>query len=228
MAIDGMHWGIGEEYVVVVLLGPSCSGKTSVANAMQEYGFKRIITYTTRPKRVGEINGYDYYFISEEEFFKKKDMGFFAETCEYDASWGKCFYGSALEDYENLRCDKVVVLTPEGVNQLDEDIPTYEVCLYPPQEEIMRRMLNRGDDPVEVARRVKTDSIIFDEYIYSNSFPNRGPHAVAKEIKRPFDMAKDIFEQIRLAKKKYQAYSESDKGIIDKINEIFGRRRKCE
>ena len=50
---------------LIVLCGYSGSGKTTIANVLQEkYGYHRIITYTTRPKREQEVNGKDYHKAS--------------------------------------------------------------------------------------------------------------------------------------------------------------------
>lgn len=48
--------------MLVCLCGKSCSGKDSVIKRLQERGYKRVVSSTTRPKRVGEKDGVDYYF----------------------------------------------------------------------------------------------------------------------------------------------------------------------
>ena len=54
---------------MIVLSGPSASGKTEVAKRlMNQYGVKRVITTTTRPMRTGEVDGVDYLFVSKEKF----------------------------------------------------------------------------------------------------------------------------------------------------------------
>lgn len=62
---------------LLIIVGPSGVGKTTLINALLKEIplLKRIVSYTTRPKRKNEINGKDYYFISEKELNKlmKKD-----------------------------------------------------------------------------------------------------------------------------------------------------------
>ena len=54
---------------MLVLVGPSASGKSAIVkNLIKNYGLEKFITCTTRSMRVGEINGVDYYFLSNEEF----------------------------------------------------------------------------------------------------------------------------------------------------------------
>ena len=67
----------------IVLVGHIASGKTCVAKALEKRGYRRIVTYTTRPPREGEIDGKDYHFITEKEFKEKQDKGFFAESTGY-------------------------------------------------------------------------------------------------------------------------------------------------
>ena len=56
---------------MLILVGHSASGKTEIANELKrDYDMKKIITYTTRPIRVNEVNGIDYHFVTEEEFLK--------------------------------------------------------------------------------------------------------------------------------------------------------------
>lgn len=65
----------------ITISGPSGVGKTTlIQNMLNEFpSLTRIVSYTTRAKRSGEVSGKDYFFISEEEFFKKRDQGEFVE-----------------------------------------------------------------------------------------------------------------------------------------------------
>ena len=69
---------------IVVLSGPTASGKTTIVNRlMQETPVKLIkaISATTRPRRKGEVDGKDYYFLTTEEFEKRQENNEFLE-CE--------------------------------------------------------------------------------------------------------------------------------------------------
>ena len=54
----------------ICLIGKSCSGKDTVTKELISMGYEKIITYTTRPQRNGEIDGIHYHFISEKLFKK--------------------------------------------------------------------------------------------------------------------------------------------------------------
>ena len=69
----------------VVLIGASASGKSTLQTMLinREPCFKKIVTYTTRPPRDGEVNGVDYHYVSVEKFTELADSGFFAEHNSY-------------------------------------------------------------------------------------------------------------------------------------------------
>lgn len=100
--------------MILVLLGPSCSGKDTICQKLVEhYDFKKIVSYTTREKRQSEIEGIDYHFINESQF---KDMVDSGEICEWEEYTKGRFYGTKKEDYE--KDSQVVILTPHGLRQL--------------------------------------------------------------------------------------------------------------
>ena len=62
---------------IIVLSGPTASGKTTIVNRlMQDTPVKLVkaISATTRPRRKGEVNGEDYYFLTTEEFEKRQAL----------------------------------------------------------------------------------------------------------------------------------------------------------
>lgn len=148
---------------LLVLTGKSGSGKTTTSNILQkDVGLKKIITYTTRPKRKGEHEGIDYHFVSKEEFKKMIDNSKFLEYAVYDASFGRVYYGSLKEDYNKM--DSVIVLNPKGVEKLlsyDGGINALIVELVPSQATLKQRLSSRGDSPAEIERRLKADDTDF-------------------------------------------------------------------
>lgn len=162
----------------LVLVGPTCSGKTTLAEHIANLGFRRIITYTTRPKRDYEVDASqmsplelkyanppaDYFFISQEDFDRAKDRGYFAETTSYKASWGYCEYGSTCDDWRSTD-DTVCVLNPDGVRQLrGHGYDIFVVYLDTPMVECMDRARQRGDKDEEIARRCANDLKDFKDF----------------------------------------------------------------
>src|SRR5438094_7257388 len=63
--------------LLVVLSGPSGTGKDAVLNVVQRSGFPitKVVTATTRARRPNEVPGRDYHFLSREEFAAWRDAG---------------------------------------------------------------------------------------------------------------------------------------------------------
>ena len=148
---------------MLVLVGPSASGKTQITmELIKSYGLKKLVTYTTRTPRVGEIDGIDYHFISVTEFEEKIKNGFFFEYVEYN----KNYYGTAFND---ITKDSVVILEPNGVKYyLENARDLIKVCYIKCPKEILRiRMIRRGDDAESIKLRLAKDDFIFNKEIRS-------------------------------------------------------------
>ena len=147
---------------MIVLLGRTCSGKTAVAKAIELLGFKRIVTYTDRIMRQGEINHVDYHFLQKEEFTKKLEEGFFAEWKSYDTKLGEFRYGTSKESLLNGG-DSVIVLTPSGLRDvLQNSIHNCTVILIDADDEVIKkRQADRLDSHKEAERRFVQDIIDF-------------------------------------------------------------------
>ncbi len=162
---------------MIILIGKTCSGKdTILTKLVKQYNYKKIITYTTRPMRKGEIQDKTYHFISNEEFLKKKDEEFFLECNEFNTVNGIWRYGSAKEDYINADDNTIIILTPSGFNALktwvtqnkiDLDIISIFICAN--DETIRYRLKKRGDDTEEADRRIKADEEDFKDIEHAAS-----------------------------------------------------------
>lgn len=145
---------------MIVIVGASSSGKTVLAKEFvkQNTEYKRIITYTTRPKRENEVDGIDYYFITNERFIELMKQGFFAETNVY-REW---YYGTALDDCTDD--DKsIAVLTPAGLrNIVKRHVHVISVYLYVDRAHRLMKSIQRGDNIDEAYRRNLSDEGQFD------------------------------------------------------------------
>ena len=147
---------------MIIVCGRSNTGKTVVAKAIESLGFKRIITYTDRIMRQGEINHVDYHFLQKDEFTKKLEDGFFAEWKSYGTELGEFRYGTSKESLLKGG-DSVIVLTPSGVKDiLSNGIHNITVVLIDAEDEVIKaRQAARGDDRKEAERRFVQDIIDF-------------------------------------------------------------------
>lgn len=143
---------------MIILVGASASGKSVVAKKMfEKYNITKVITYTTRPIRVGEVNGVDYHFVSKEDFEKKIDENFFVETANYNNN----YYGTA---YEDISKDKVLIVEPNGANVYYDKIKDKVIIVYlnASEQERKKRMAIRGDSPENIEKRLIGDVSYFD------------------------------------------------------------------
>lgn len=154
---------------MVILMGMTCTGKDTVCKKLcDEYGYKKIVQYTTRPMREGEVDGETYHFISDNEFGEKVFSGFFMEFTYFETKEGNWYYGTAKEDVINADSRTIVILNPKGYFKYKSEInwkikQNYIVVLLKaPPRTISKRWQGRGDDPKEAKRRVKSDSFDFD------------------------------------------------------------------
>ena len=162
-----------------IIIGKTCSGKTTIVRKLcEKYNKKSIVTYTSRPPRHGEVDGVTYHFISEEEFKIKINEGFFAEYKVYDTAYGQWFYGSSLEDILNADDDSVIILTPQGYKDIKDKLSNEKhisLYIYANNSTIKQRLKRRGDNKEEAERRIKTDNddfkdamMLVDRIVYNN------------------------------------------------------------
>jgi guanylate kinase len=142
---------------MLVLIGPSASGKTEDAKIlMAKYGMKKMVTYTTRPMRIGEIDGFDYHFVSFDEFKEMEKAGEFIETTFYNNN----FYGTRKKD---AAFDKVVILDPNGLKKFAKALGDQITSIYLETPKPIRetRMLLRKDSPELIVKRLASDDLVF-------------------------------------------------------------------
>lgn len=176
---------------MILLIGKTASGKDTILNEIIKLGYEKLVTYTTRPRRSGEIEGINYHYISKKEFLLKDRDGFFAETTNYNVVSGETwYYGSAIEDYSK---DKVMIVNPDGVKQISKLKSLNPVVFYIQTDEdvIRKRLLKRGDNKDESERRIAADDKDFfgvEKYV-DFSISNNGlfsPGAIADEVVKKY------------------------------------------
>jgi guanylate kinase len=143
---------------LLVLSGPGGVGKSTVAKRLREAGdFWVSVSATTRSPRDNEVDGKDYFFVSEEEFTRMVKADEFLEWAEFAGNR----YGTPRESVEQaLLLGKNVLLEIEieGAKQVKAHLPqSVLVFLEPPTwEELVARLEGRGtDSPERRAERLK-------------------------------------------------------------------------
>lgn len=144
------------ELILLIISSPSGAGKTTLTHRLlQEFPELRFsVSHTTRKPRPNEVDGQDYHFVEESEFWDLVERGSFAEWAEVHGN----LYGTSVSEIEKARLDgKHGVLFDvdyQGARQIKEKFPeAIGVFILPPSmEELRRRLDGRGSDDEETRR----------------------------------------------------------------------------
>ena len=146
---------------VLVVVGPSGVGKDTVMQKVFDKHpnvFRKGVTHTSRKMRKGEKEGYNYYYVTEEEFLKLKSEDKFVEFNYYN----KNYYGLSKMELENQsKGDKIlyVIIDINGAKNVNKaKIPANYVAILPPNEETLNERLKaRGTESEDVIKgRIET------------------------------------------------------------------------
>ena len=155
---------------LLVLSGPGGVGKSTVAQKLREAGdFWVSVSATTRAPRNNEIDGRDYYFVTNEEFSRMINANEFLEWAEFAGNR----YGTPQEQVEQaLLLGRNVLLEIEiaGAKQVKAHLPqSILVFLEPPTwEELVSRLEGRGTDSPE--RRAERLALAQEELAAASFF----------------------------------------------------------
>ena len=154
--------------MLIVVSSPSGGGKGTLIRralkAVPNLGYS--ISFTTRAPREGEVNGRDYFFVSNEEFKAMIDANGFLEWAVVHGN----LYGTSHVQVEGERLAghdiilEIDVQGAESVRRLAQD--AVSVFILPPSFEILRdRLVGRGsEDPSDLALRLKNSRSEVEHY----------------------------------------------------------------
>ena len=141
-----------------VVSAPAGTGKNTLVNRLRKE-FDHVvesISYTTREPRKDEVNGKDYFFISKENFFQKRDAGVFLESAEVFGN----YYGTSKEWIENERNKGnhvILIIDTQGAMALRKDFDGIFIFVMPPSiETLQKRLVGRNtENTLEMEKRLK-------------------------------------------------------------------------
>lgn len=141
--------------MLYVILGKSCSGKTTLADKLsKKYKIDKIITSTSRPRRKSEEPMIDYFFYDYDTMKKEIDEGKYIEHTEFNG-W---LYGTKFSDID-INKDSIIVLNPEGYRKLKQLYGYKVIGIYinPLPFTRLFRILKRDKNYIESFRRFIAD-----------------------------------------------------------------------
>jgi len=159
--------------IMVILSSPSGVGKTTLTKKIQQkyQSFKISVSHTTRKPRSNEVDGVDYYFISQNKF---KELIEKKKFYEYAEIFGN-FYGTSKEnvDHDIKKNDLIFDIDWQGTKQLSKfkNLKLIKIFLITNnKEELKKRLITRNQNtPEEVEKRFKAfdnDVKHWVDYVY--------------------------------------------------------------
>ncbi len=143
---------------LIVISGPSGTGKTSICDALLEHLPDAVwsVSVTTRKGRPGEADGNCYEFVTREEFESREEAGEFLESAEYIGER----YGTPKKPVEDaLACGRNIVMEidVQGGMQVAVSMPeSVRIFVLPPDMESLRARLEgrKTEAKQQVTRRL--------------------------------------------------------------------------
>ena len=140
---------------LIVFSAPSGCGKgTMLAEILKKGNYHCSVSATTRQPREGEINGINYYFLSNEEFEQKIKEDAFLEYAGYcDHYYGTLI--SEVDSYLEKGIDVILEIEVQGAMKVIEKRPeAVSIFVAPPSiNELRRRLKKRGTETDEVIEK---------------------------------------------------------------------------
>ncbi len=141
---------------MIILSSPSGAGKTTLVKKIsKEKKYKISISHTTREPRQNEIDGVDYYFISQDKFQNLIKENAFLEY----ANVFKNLYGSSKEQvFKSLEQGQNVLfdIDWQGADQIKKQTLNYKLVSFfilpPSREVLLQRLISRGENNDDIIK----------------------------------------------------------------------------
>ena len=200
---------------IIIISSPSGAGKTTLCKLLikKMNNISLSISYTSRNKRLNEINGKDYYFVTINKFEKLRKKNFFIETAKNFNN----FYGSPFKNINKSIRNKQHILFDidwKGARKIrnyykKENIVDFFI-LPPSKTELKRRLIKRGrENNSEISLRLSyaiKEMKHFNEYKYV---------LINENVKQTVNDIKRIIEYNALVANRKKILSKKLKNIIN-------------
>ncbi len=174
---------------IIIISSPSGAGKTTLCKMILKK-VKNIIlsiSYTSRSKRLNEIYGKDYYFVSKEKFSQLENNNYFIESCNNFNN----YYGSPIKNIKKANLLNKNILFDidwKGARKIRKKFnkkDIIDIFILPPSvKELRKRLVKRGrDTKKEINLRL---SYALEEIKHYNEYNyvliNQNIHNTARDI----------------------------------------------
>lgn len=147
----------------IIIVGGSGSGKDFLLRGLIKKGLTYTPKYTTRPKRYNELDGKEYNFVIEEDFNRMMVLNNIKTSQSFIINGVEWIYFITKENFDK---GQIFVMTPHEISQLSEECLSgcFVVYLDIPQDIRRKRISNRNDNNDSIDRRIKSDTIDFENF----------------------------------------------------------------
>ena len=171
---------------VLVICGKTACGKTTIVKGITNK-YNEVKSYTTRPKRKGEVD--EYVFVTKEEFDKLASENKFINIRDYYTEYGLWRYGTPLEVLLSTE-NPMLILDEQGLENIQNKLGRDNIIsILIEADETVRlyRSLNRDEateqNTREIKRRIKDDDIKFKKReLYNYILDNNNLDELQKNI----------------------------------------------
>ncbi len=142
-------------------MGKSGCGKSTLERNLIELRptrFTKVVSSTTRPKRPKEVDGQDYYFLTDDEY----DQTDFIQTTEF-AGYR---YGSSVAEYQTDHLHPILVVVPSSAKDFTTTLAkrfpswgTFNIYFNISDKRLMANMRKRGDTEEMIEKRISQDTL---------------------------------------------------------------------
>lgn len=160
--------------MLVVFSAPSGCGKDTVFKELckRRDNIVESVSATTRQARAGEVNGVDYFFVSEDEFHHMIDNNGLVEYAKYNG----CYYGTPVKGVNDAISNGKIcflIIEVQGAQRVMKLFPDcISIFLMPPSIEVLEQRLYKRDTENEQAIKdrleiAKVEMTFKDKYTYN-------------------------------------------------------------
>lgn len=178
---------------IFVLVGPSGVGKSTLISKLKQENlpFHELVSYTTRPQRVGEVEGRDYFFVNQIEYARREENKEFILSTQVHGNW----YGISKEKLNvDLRAGYNIVcsLNTEAAKNLKNLFGKKVVTIFiaPPSFDVLKERLSQrsanDDDFAQKTRLINAQNELKQQDFFDYKIVNSDLSQSVKALKKIF------------------------------------------